>query len=71
MLARGVTFEDAHRAACQQWISGGRRVVFHDFRNGQWVVAAVDIKTLKERVFATGRQVACGQPKGDLIPLCG
>src|SRR3954471_6000163 len=27
VIARGVSCEDAHRAACQQWASGGRRVV--------------------------------------------
>ena len=30
VLARNVHVEDAHRAACQQWISGGRRVTFHE-----------------------------------------
>src|SRR4029079_18182111 len=34
-LASKVTVEDAHRAACQQWISKGKRVVFHDFRDGE------------------------------------
>ena len=34
ILAQNVTVEDAHRAACQQWISDGRRVVFHDCRTG-------------------------------------
>src|SRR5207253_11119051 len=29
VLAREVAVEDAHRAACQQWASGGRVVVFH------------------------------------------
>src|SRR5262245_20610888 len=39
VLARGLAVEDAHRVACQQWVSGGRRVVFHHvLANGQWVV---------------------------------
>ena len=71
VLASGVTVEDAHRVACQQWISGGRRVVFHDLRDGEWVVVAVDIETLRERVLARGRQVAWGQPTGDIVPLYG
>jgi len=32
VLAREVMVEDAHRVACQQWFSGGRRVLFHDLR---------------------------------------
>ena len=71
VLAKGITTEDAHRAACQQWISGGRRVVFHDVRDGQWVVVSVDIETLQERVLATGRQLSWGQPLSDLVPLYG
>src|SRR5688500_14310166 len=29
VLAVKVSVEDAHRAACQQWLSGGRRIAFH------------------------------------------
>lgn len=71
ILARNVTTEDAHRAACQQWVSGGRRVVFHDVRDGVWVVACVDVATQAERVLARGRQLAFGQPGGDLVPIYG
>ena len=71
ILAKNVTTEDAHRAACQQWVSSGRRVVFHDFRDGQWIVASVDLETLQEKVLATGRQVSWGQPHSDLVPLYG
>ena len=70
-LARNVTVEDAHRVACQQWISHGRRVVFHDLRDGEWRVVSVDIDTLEERVLATGRQLAWGQPATDIVPLYG
>lgn len=70
-VARNVTVEDAHRAACQQWISEGRRVVFHDFRDGHWVVVAVDINTLEERVLARDRMVAWGQPQSSLVPIYG
>jgi hypothetical protein len=71
VLARNVTVEDAHRVACQQWASGGKRVVFHDLRGDQWIIAAVDVDTLQEKVLATGRQLAFGQPNGDLVPLYG
>lgn len=70
-LARNVVTEDAHRVACQQWLSGGRRVVFHDLRDGEWVVAAVDVATGVERVLAGGRQVGIGSPSGDVIPVIG
>lgn len=70
-LAAKLVIEDAHRAACQQWISRGKRVVFHDFRDGEWVVARVDVETLEERVLATGRQIGFGAPGGDLVPIYG
>ena len=71
ILARNVTVEDAHRTACQQWSSGGRRVVFHDCRNGEWMVIAVDVDTLEERILATRRQLAWGQPTTDIVPMYG
>src|SRR5262245_4397273 len=38
VLARDISCEDAHRAACQQWVSGGKRVVYHNVhKNGEWV----------------------------------
>jgi hypothetical protein len=70
-LARDVRVEDAHRAACQQWISGGRRVAFHDVRNGRWLVASVDIASRCEEVLAHDRQLGFGQPAGDWLPLYG
>ena len=71
ILARNIIVEDAHRAACQQWSSGGRRVVFHDCRNGEWMVVAVNIDTLEERILATGRQLAWSQPTTDTVPIYG
>jgi WD40 repeat protein len=70
-LASKVTVEDAHRAACQQWISRGKRVVFHDFRDGRWIVVRVDVETLEERVLVKGRQVGFGAPGGDVVPIYG
>jgi hypothetical protein len=71
VLARDVTTEDAHRVAYQQWLSGGRRVVYQDLRDGQWVIVAVDIQTREAKVLAKDRQVAFGTPKGDLVPIYG
>ncbi len=71
VLARNLDCEDAHRVACQQWVSNDRYVIFHDMRNGEVVVAAVDVKTLKERVLAKGRMVSFGTQPSDLIPIYG
>lgn len=71
VLADGVTTEDAHRAACQQWVAGGRTVVFHDLRDGHWVVVAVDVAGGGQRVIARDRQVAWGQPHSDVVPVYG
>ena len=71
VLARGVNTEDAHRAACQQWISGGQRVAYHDVRDGRWLVAVVNVETGEERVLARDRQLAFGQPAGELLPIYG
>jgi len=71
VLAENLHTEDAHRAACQQWVSGGKRVVFHNERNGDWYVGAVDLDTGTERVLAKDRLVCWGQPNGDLVPLYG
>ncbi len=70
-LASKVTVEDAHRTACQQWISQGKRVVYHDFRDGEWVVVCVAIESGESRVLAKGRQLGFGAPAGDLVPIYG
>lgn len=72
VLARDVSCEDAHRAACQQWVSGGKRVVFHNvLKSGEWVVKCIELSTGKERLLARGRQLGFGQPTGDLVPIYG
>jgi Tol biopolymer transport system component len=71
VLVRNINTEDAHRAACQQWVSRGRRVVYHDVRDGEWLVAAVDVESGKERVLARNRQLCWGQPNSDLVSLYG
>lgn len=71
ILARNVTTEDAHRAACQQWLAQGRRVVFHDERQGEWLVASVEIATGQERILARGRLAGWGNPHSSLLPIYG
>ena len=46
VLAEDVHTEDAHRVACQQWLSGGRRVVFHEVVNKKCHIVVVDMDTL-------------------------
>lgn len=73
VLVGGLSTEDSHRAACQQWAAGGRRVVFHDVCGVQeeWVVRSVDVATGAQRVLARGRQLGWGQPDADVVPLYG
>jgi len=75
VLVSGLSTEDSHRAACQQWVSGGHRVAFHDVRTQhgreQWTVSTVDVATGEQRVLARDRQLGWGQPGGDLVPVYG
>lgn len=72
VLARSIAVEDAHRVACQQWVSNGRRVVYHHvLKSGEWVVSCVDIESGKDRIVARGRQLGMGQPRHDIVPLYG
>lgn len=70
-LGRELNTEDAHRAACQQWVSGGRHVVFHGEREGQWFTAVADVATGHERLLAKDRLAGWGQPNADVVPLYG
>ena len=69
ILATNLNAEDAHRVACQQWLSGGKRVVFHAERDKEWFVGCVDLDTLKERILARGQLAGWGAATGDLVPL--
>jgi len=71
VLVANLNCEDAHRVACQQWVSHGKRVVYHDLRNGEVIVAAVDVDTCRERVLARGRMVSWGQQDSDWVPIYG
>ena len=69
VLATNINAEDAHRVACQQWVSGGKRVVFHGERDKEWFVGCVDLDTGKERILAHNQLVGWGQPNADVVPL--
>lgn len=69
VLATNINAEDAHRVACQQWVSNGKRIVFHGERDGEWCTWCVDLDTMKERVLAHGQLAGWGQPNADVIPL--
>ena len=71
VLVKDLDVEDAHRVACQQWVSGGKRVVYHGERNGEWFVGCVDLDTGKERELAHGQLAGWGQPNADIVPLYG
>ncbi|MBL9085358.1 MAG: PD40 domain-containing protein [Planctomycetales bacterium] len=71
VLASGVHTEDAHRGACQQWISGGKKVAFHEAVGRRWQVVTVDIATGERKVVAENRQLGFGNPAGDVLPLYG
>ena len=71
ILVRNVNTEDAHRAACQQWVANGKKVAFHDERNGEWVVAVVDIETGAEKIIARNRLSSWSQPNATVVPVYG
>jgi hypothetical protein len=71
IVARGIDTEDAHRGACQQWISQGRRIAYHDVKDGRWTVHVVDLDTLRDRTLAVDRQLCFGRAVDDLVPLYG
>jgi Tol biopolymer transport system component len=72
VLAKRVSVEDAHRAACQQWLSGGKHVAYHAvLDNGTCYVYVVDLEPRFVHELLQGRQIGFGQPLHDLLPLYG
>lgn len=71
VIARDIDTEDAHRAACQQWISAGQRVAYHDVKGGRWSVHVVDLATGENRVRAEDRQLCFGRAVDDQLPIYG
>ncbi len=71
VLADNLNTEDAHRVACQQWVSNGKRVVFHNESQGQWAVEGVEVETGERRVLAKDRLSSWGQQQHDVVPIYG
>lgn len=71
ILVSGVTTEDAHRVACQQWSADGSKVAYQDFRDGRWQVASVDLESGEQRLLAMDRQIGFGIPAQDRVPIYG
>ncbi len=71
VIVDDVVAEDAHRVACQQWYAGGRKVVYHDFKCGRWLVMVADVATGEVKVLAEDRQLGFGAPMGQWAPLYG
>lgn len=69
VLSPAMDVEDAHRAACQQWVSHGKRVVYHGEREGEWQVFCYELEAKKERVLAHGQLCCWGRPDRDEVPL--
>ncbi|MDF3129106.1 biopolymer transporter Tol [Kiritimatiellaeota bacterium B1221] len=70
VLASGIQAEDAHRGACQQWITN-RYVVYHDGSGNEWIVYAVEIATGERHILARDRQLGFGAPQHPWVPVYG
>lgn len=71
VLAENVHTEDAHRLALQQWVSGGRRIAYHEVVDSRWRVVVVDVETGVKTIAAVDRQLGFGRSDSDLLPLYG
>jgi len=71
IVAKGITAEDAHRGACQQWSNGGKSIVYHDCRGSRWFVVSVELKTLKETILAEDHQIGFGRADQPWVPIYG
>lgn len=71
VLAENVHTEDAHRVACQQWLSGGKRVAYHEVVDKRWRVVVVVVATREKKVVAEDCQLGFAQPSGDLLLMYG
>jgi hypothetical protein len=70
VLVSGIRTEDAHRGACQQWITD-RYVVYHDGAGDHWIVYAVDVVSGERRILALDRQLGFGAPRHPWVPVYG
>ncbi len=70
-IAEGISAEDAHRAACQQWLGAGRFTAYHDYVNGFWRVMAADLQTGRLITAAEDRQLGFGAANSFEAPVYG
>lgn len=71
-LATAINTEDAHRAACQQWLAGGAKIGFHHVTSeGDWQVRVIDVESGRDQVAAKWWQCGFGRPDGDVLPIYG
>lgn len=71
VLDRGIEVEDAHRQANQQWLAGGRYVVYMRRDQGHWRVMRADVASGEVAELAHGRQAGWGPADGTVVPLYG
>jgi Tol biopolymer transport system component len=71
VVAEGVVAEDAHRAACQQWLNDGKTIAYHELRDGHWRVLAYDVETKATKVLAQDRQLGFGAASLPWAPIYG
>lgn len=71
VLDRDLEVEDAHRQANQQWVAGGRYVVYMRRDAGRWRVMRADVATGELAELAADRQAGWGTPGGTAVPLYG
>jgi hypothetical protein len=71
VLDAALEVEDGHRQANQQWVCGGRYIVYMALHQDEWTIVRVDTRDLSKTILATGRQLGWGQPHLDVVPLYG
>ncbi len=71
VLVDGITCEDSHRQACQQWAAGGKKVAYHNLVGGAWGVYVVDAQGGTPRLMAPGRQIGFGFGTQNVVSLHG
>jgi hypothetical protein len=71
VVAQGITCEDSHRQACQQWAAGGKKIAFHNLVDGAWGVYVVGLDGGEPVKMADGRQIGFGPGAQDMVTLHG
>lgn len=63
--------EVAHRQANQQWVCGGKFIVYMVLESEKWKVIRLDPKSMKREVMCENRQTGWGQAGLESVPLYG